>query len=135
MVIIRLYQPYELGPTLGLSHPSKKYAMSLSILEPGSPLDMSTDPFLDHELSPLPPSSIIQSSSSITDTSIKKRPRTSLVWEHMPDSSETVYHKGEWIYWRCRYCPREYRESGGTTVIANHLKTHEVHNKKKSESS
>jgi hypothetical protein len=28
---------------------------------------------------------------------------------------------------RCQYCPCEYRESGGTTIIANHLKSHNVH--------
>lgn len=41
--------------------------------------------------------------------------------------SDTVYHKGQWVYWRCKYCPRKYRESSGTTIIANHLESHNIH--------
>jgi hypothetical protein len=48
----------------------------------------------------------------------------------MPGPSNTLYYKEQWVCWRCQYCPREYRESGGTTVIANHLKTHEVYDEK-----
>jgi hypothetical protein len=44
----------------------------------------------------------------------------------MPGPSNTVYSKEHHVYWRCQYCPREYKESGGTTIIANHLKTHDI---------
>jgi hypothetical protein len=89
-------------------------------------LEPYAETFVDPELSSLPPSTT-QSISSTGATSTKKRPRTSWVWQHMPGPSNTVYHKDQCVYWRCQYCPREYRESGGTTVIANHLKTHQVY--------
>ena len=54
----------------------------------------------------------------------KHRIRTSFVWSHMPGPANTIYQKGvpEVIYWRCKYCPKEYRESGGTAHIAGHLR-------------
>lgn len=56
----------------------------------------------------------------------KKRTRTSFVWEHMPDPPQTIYSKGEIIYWHCKYCPKQCRESGGTTIIMRHLESHGV---------
>lgn len=100
--------------------------MASPMLKPSGLLDLCTE-FVDPELSSLPPPSVSQSVGSTAESSVKKRPRTSWVWQHMPGPSETVYHKGQWVYWRCQYCPREYRESGSTTIIANHLKSHNVH--------
>jgi hypothetical protein len=51
-----------------------------------------------------------------------KRSRTSFVWKHMPGPVNTIYIRGQQVYWRCQYCTREYRESGGTAYIALHLK-------------
>lgn len=59
----------------------------------------------------------------------KRRARTSFVWKHMPGPIDTIYQQegSEAIYWRCKYCPKEYRESGGTAFIAVHLQTvHEI---------
>jgi hypothetical protein len=88
--------------------------------------DLYPESFISPELSSLPPPSTLQSTSSMTNTTVKKRPRTSWVWQHMPGPSNTVYFKEHHVYWRCQYCPREYKESGGTTIIANHLKTHDI---------
>jgi hypothetical protein len=88
--------------------------------------DLYPESFISPELSSLPPPSTLQSTSSMTNTTVKKRPRTSWVWQHMPGPLNTVYFKEHHVYWRCQYCPREYKESGGTTIIANHLKTHDI---------
>lgn len=58
-----------------------------------------------------------------------KRPRTTWVWNHMPDEDpQTQYFnkntgKPEW---RCRYCTRRYATTGGTRAIMEHLKTHKI---------
>ena len=46
----------------------------------------------------------------------------------MPGPVNTIYARGQRVYWRCKYCTKEYRESGGTGYIALHLKTaHDIH--------
>lgn len=62
------------------------------------------------------------SSPSITTSAATKR-RYSKVWHYTPvDRNEvTLNAKGKSI-WRCKYCAKEYLESGGTTVISGHLK-------------
>jgi hypothetical protein len=46
----------------------------------------------------------------------------------MPGSVNSIYTRGQHVYWRCKYCTKEYRESGGTGYIALHLKTaHDIH--------
>ena len=91
-----------------------------------SDLDQLIDPEL---LEQLTTSSVIQSLSSIStptpipgDRRTRKRPRKAWVWNHMPDDSDTIYHDTQGrVQWRCRYCPAAYLETGGTTVIQNHL--------------
>jgi hypothetical protein len=44
---------------------------------------------------------------------------------------DTIYQRegSGAIYWRCKYCPKEYTESGGTAFIVVHLHTvHEIVN-------
>lgn len=68
-----------------------------------------------------------QSSSLSTlqshDPRPRKRPRKAWIWKHMPDDDpETLYYDNKSrVQWRCRYCDTSYLESGGTTVIQNHL--------------
>lgn len=62
------------------------------------------------------------SSPSITTSAATKR-RYSKVWYYTPVGRNEVAlnAKGKSI-WRCKYCAKEYLESGGTTVISTHLK-------------
>ncbi|OWT42294.1 BED zinc finger domain-containing protein [Pochonia chlamydosporia 170] len=62
------------------------------------------------------------SSPSITTSAATKR-RYSKVWHYTPvgRNEVTLNAKGKSI-WRCKYCAKEYLESGGTTVISTHLK-------------
>src|SRR5258706_2717386 len=62
------------------------------------------------------------SSPSITTSATTKK-RYSKVWHYTPvDRNEvTLNAKGKSI-WRCKHCAKEYLESGGTTIIAGHLK-------------
>lgn len=62
------------------------------------------------------------SSSSITTSTATKR-RYSKVWHYTPvgRNEVTLNAKGKSI-WRCKYCTKEYLESGGTTVISAHLR-------------
>src|ERR1700712_1157041 len=50
--------------------------------------------------------------------------RTSFVWNHMPNADpQHIYQNDKlWVEWRCAYCTRRYRESGGTRIISHHLK-------------
>jgi hypothetical protein len=43
----------------------------------------------------------------------------------MPGPIDTIYQQegSEAIYWCCKYCPKEYRESGSTAFIAVYLQT------------
>ncbi|KAK9327629.1 hypothetical protein V1520DRAFT_314702 [Lipomyces starkeyi] len=84
---------------------------------------------LDSELLEIPdspvdqlPSSLSQAMSTATATKPK---RYSKVWLHTPvGRNDVILNKEGKSIWRCKYCTTEYRESGGTTVIANHLKEH-----------
>ncbi|ODQ69014.1 hypothetical protein LIPSTDRAFT_202958 [Lipomyces starkeyi NRRL Y-11557] len=86
---------------------------------------------LDGELLEIPdspidqlPSSLSQAMSTATATKPK---RYSKVWLHTPvGRNDVILNKEGKSIWRCKYCATEYREPGGTTVIANHLK--ERHN-------
>jgi hypothetical protein len=87
---------------------------------------------LDSELFEIPDSPALNrtqsspSMSSSTTTTTKSR-RYSKVWLHTPVSrNEVILNKEGKSIWRCKYCITEYRESGGTTIIASHLK--EQHN-------
>jgi hypothetical protein len=57
----------------------------------------------------------------------KKRNCTSKIWDHTPVGRNEVLfnHYGKAV-WRCKYCQKEYIESGGTTIIVAHLKEHYV---------
>ena len=92
--------------------------------------ESSTLSVLEAELSTIPPltEQSTRSTSPQLPSSTVKRSRTSFVWKHMPGPVNTIYTRGQRVYWRCKYCPREYRESGGTGYIAQHLKTtHDIH--------
>ena len=80
---------------------------------------------LNSELFETPDSLVLKrtmSSPSITTSTTTKK-RYSKVWHHTPVhcNEVTLNTKGKSI-WRCKYCLKEYLESGGTTVITNHLK-------------
>ena len=86
---------------------------------------------VESELSTMPPSAEEQSTRSTSPqlpSSVIQRTRTSFVWKHMPGPINSIYTRGQRVYWRCKYCTKEYRESGGTGYIALHLKTaHDIH--------
>lgn len=72
----------------------------------------------------------LSSSSSSRKRPSLARPRTSWVWNHMPDEDpETRYYIGEQLdknlVWKCKYCPpnnqKTYRVSGGNNKIKEHL--------------
>ena len=61
----------------------------------------------------------IQSSPFIDS---KKRLRTAKIWDYTPVTWDTVLvNKAGRVVWRCKYCLKEYLESGGTKVIVSHL--------------
>ena len=65
----------------------------------------------------------LQSQTHPKKRTSKPKPRTSWVYNHMPDvNPETRYYddNGE-LEWRCKYCPKTYALSGGTAVIMDHL--------------
>jgi hypothetical protein len=71
---------------------------------------------------PTTPPSSAPTSSSFLDS---HRKRWSWVWRHTPinrPSKKYFNHLGQPI-WKCMYCNKEYRESGGTRIIIHHLKT------------
>ena len=87
---------------------------------------------VESELSTIPPSveekSTRLTSPQLLSSSVLQRSRTSFVWKHMPGPVNSIYTRGQRVYWRCKYCTKEYRESGGTGYIALHLKTaHDIH--------
>ena len=103
---------------------------STSTLREATPLEAVS--FLESELSTIPPSTEEQSTRStspqLLSSSVTQRNRTSFVWKHMPGPVNTIYARGQRVYWRCKYCTKEYRESGGTGYIALHLKAaHDIH--------
>jgi hypothetical protein len=96
--------------------------------EPGS----SVLSAVESALSTMPPSAEEQStrltSPQLLSSSVIQRSRTSFVWKHMPGPINSIYTRDQRVYWRCKYCTKEYRESGGTGYIALHLKTaHDIH--------
>jgi hypothetical protein len=102
---------------------------STSTLREATPLEAVS--FLESELSSLPPSTEEQSTRSTSPhllSSVTQRNRTSFVWKYMLGPVNTMYARGQRTYWCCKYCIKEYRESGGTRYIALHLKTvHDIH--------
>jgi len=99
----------------------QEHIMTSSVPESNALSILDTEEFGN---SPLIPLSSTQSTSP--QQSFRKRQRTSFIWEHMPDPPHTIYAKGQFIYWHCRYCPKQYRESGGTTFIIRHLESHDI---------
>jgi RimJ/RimL family protein N-acetyltransferase len=67
----------------------------------------------------------LSSASASTSTTAKRR--FSKVWDHTPVGKYDIVrnHNGKSI-WQCRYCLKEYIESGGTTIITGHLKEHGI---------
>ncbi len=62
------------------------------------------------------------SSPSIT-TSITTKKRYSKVWHYITvDRNEVTFNAKGKLIWRCKYCTKEYLESGGTTIIIGYLK-------------
>lgn len=58
-----------------------------------------------------------------THPKTKRRTRTSPIWEHTSfnNRNDIVLNKDNKVIWRCRYCPQEYIERGGTGVVFQHL--------------
>lgn len=79
----------------------------------------------DSELFDTPDSQVLKrtpSSSSIV-TSITTKKRYSKIWHYTPvDRNEVTFNTNGKSVWRCKYCLKEYLESGRTTIIAGHLK-------------
>jgi hypothetical protein len=87
---------------------------------------------VESELSTTPPSAEKQPTHltrpQLPSSSVIQRTRTSFVWKHLPGPINSIYTRGQRVYWRCKYCTKEYRESGGTGYIALHFKTaHDIH--------
>ena len=57
----------------------------------------------------------------------KKHNRTSKIQDHTPVScDEVLFNRYGKAVWQCKYCQKEYIESGGTVIIVAHLKEHKV---------
>ena len=90
---------------------------------------MLSPDFSSRPSSPELPAPVFSSASIPCSILPVKRPRTTWVWNHMPDPDpQTQYFnkntgKPEW---RCRYCTRRYATTGGTRAIMEHLKTHNI---------
>ena len=91
---------------------------SLSSL-PSSQFDAIKDPFDSLQSAPCSR----RRYASSTQSKSKLRPRTSWVYNHMPDKErETKYQSTEGRdEWRCAYCPQRYLVDGGTSIITTHL--------------
>jgi hypothetical protein len=79
---------------------------------------------LDSELFDTPDSPVPNHphSPSTTTLATTKR-RYSKVWHHTPvDHNKVTLNANGKSIWQCKYCAKEYLESGGTTIIAGHLK-------------
>src|ERR1700752_3326730 len=89
-----------------------------------SPLStIDLEQFDDHETLTPSPSTPISPTSTSTSSS-KRKPRTSWIFQHMPDKDpETVYRNGitNKEEWRCKYCTKTYALSGGTSAPTAHL--------------
>ena len=69
-----------------------------------------------------PDSSEINALSSYSIVS-KKRNHMSKIWDHTPvGCNKVLFNHYSKAVWRCKYCQKEYIESGGTTIIVAHLK-------------
>jgi hypothetical protein len=65
-------------------------------------------------------------SASATSSATANR-RSSKVWDHTPVSRCDIIHNHQSkLIWRCKYCLKEYLESGGTTIIVGHQKGHGI---------
>lgn len=64
-------------------------------------------------------------SSSLPNASDTERRRWSWVWKHTPVNriSKKYYNTMGHSVWKCMYCNKEYRESGGTRIISYYLRT------------
>lgn len=81
----------------------------------------------NNRLSEAPDSPVLNRTISSASTSTSATRRSSKVWDHTPAGKYDVIrnHKGKSI-WQCRYCLKEYVESGGTAIIIGHLKEHGI---------
>ena len=81
----------------------------------------------DNRLFEAPGSPVLNRMLSSASTSTSATRRSSKVWDHTPAGKYDVIrnHKGKSI-WQCRYCLKEYVESGGTAIITGHLKEHGI---------
>ena len=78
-----------------------------------------------------PDSSVFDSlrSPGSIPTCIKAKTRTSPIWDHTSfnNRNDIILNKNNRVIWRCRYCPQEYTESGGTAIVFRHLQSvHEL---------
>ena len=73
-----------------------------------------------------PDSSEIDNTPSHSTVS-KKRNCTSKIWDYTTvGCDEVLFNCYSRAVWQCKYCQKEYIESGGTTIIVAHLKEHKV---------
>jgi hypothetical protein len=83
----------------------------------------------DSELFDAPNSPVLKRtlSSASASASTTANRRSSKVWDHTPVGRCDIIrnHQSKPI-WRCRYCLKEYLESGGTKIIVGHLKEHSI---------
>jgi len=65
-------------------------------------------------------------SASVSASTTANR-RFSKVWNHTPvGRCDIIRNYQSKPIWRCRYCLKEYLESGGTKIIISHLKEHSI---------
>ena len=90
--------------------------------QPSDTLSQHNDRLLE-----APDSPVLNRTLSSASNSTSATRRSSKVWDHTPAGKYDVIrnHKGKSI-WQCRYCLKEYIESGGTAIIAGHLKEHGI---------
>jgi flavin-binding protein dodecin len=83
----------------------------------------------DSEQFETPSSPVLKRTLSSTSASVSTTAnrRFSKVWDHTPvGRCDIIRNHHNKSIWRCRYCLKEYLESGGTKIITGHLKEHNV---------
>jgi hypothetical protein len=83
----------------------------------------------DSELFETPNSLVLKRtlSSASASASTTANRRFSKVWDHTPvGRCDIVRNNQSKPIWRCKYCLKEYLESGGTKIIVGHLKEHSI---------
>jgi hypothetical protein len=97
-------------------------------LQPSNILSQVDSELLDTSDLPVPSTTAsAPTASASASTSTTANRRSSKVWNHTPvGRCDIIRNNHNKPIWRCRYCLKEYLESGGTKIITTHLKEHSI---------